>query len=123
MLRRPAGLLSPGRAPPSVNRHVGGRAHPVSRPSIGYRASLKPGRQPTDTGRMRRLLFGSVGPVLLGCAALPVALLVLLGKRMVMPPMWVHFYGVGVSALAATAAAVALTTAGARRGDVRTVIV
>ena len=42
---------------------------------------------------------------------------------MVMPPMWVHFYGVGVSALAATAAAVALTTAGARQGDTRTVIV
>jgi HD-GYP domain-containing protein (c-di-GMP phosphodiesterase class II) len=40
-----------------------------------------------------------------------------------MPPMWVHFYGVGVSALVATAAAVVLTTAGARAHDSRTVIV
>ena len=31
---------------------------------------------------------------------------------MVMPPLWVHFYGVGVTALVATVAAVALTTAG-----------
>jgi putative nucleotidyltransferase with HDIG domain len=72
---------------------------------------------------MRRLLFGSVGPVLAGCALVPVLPLALVGTRMVMPPMWVHFYGVGVSALAATVAAVALTTAGARRRDVRTVIV
>jgi putative nucleotidyltransferase with HDIG domain len=72
---------------------------------------------------MRRVLFGSIAPVLVGCAALPIALLVLFGNRMVMPPMWVHFYGVGVSALAATAAAVALTTAGARQRDTRTVIV
>jgi HD-GYP domain-containing protein (c-di-GMP phosphodiesterase class II) len=42
---------------------------------------------------------------------------------MVMPPLWLHFYGVGVSALVATAAAVALTTAGARAGDARTVVV
>ena len=42
---------------------------------------------------------------------------------MVMPPLWVHFYGVGVSALVATAAAVALTTAGRARGDARTVVV
>ena len=58
---------------------------------------------------MRRLLLGSVGPVLVGCAALPVALLAAFGTRMVMPPMWVHFYGVGVSALVATVAARALT--------------
>ena len=62
-------------------------------------------------------------PVLAGCALLPVALLWLIGKRMVMPPLWVHFYGVGVSALVAMAAAVALTTAGARARDARTVVV
>jgi HD-GYP domain-containing protein (c-di-GMP phosphodiesterase class II) len=67
--------------------------------------------------------FGSVIPVLAGCAVLPVALLWLIGKRMVMPPLWVHFYGVGVSALVAMAAAVALTTAGARARDARTVVV
>jgi HD-GYP domain-containing protein (c-di-GMP phosphodiesterase class II) len=50
-------------------------------------------------------------------------LLWLRGTRMVMPPLWVHFYGVGVTALVATAAAVALTTAGARARDARTVIV
>ena len=42
---------------------------------------------------------------------------------MVMPPVWVHFYGVGVSALVAMVAAIALTTAGARAGDARTVVV
>src|SRR5436190_5721709 len=70
---------------------------------------------------LRRLL--SVVPLLAACAAVPVALLALFGKRMVMPPLWVHFYGVGVTALAATAAAVALTVAGARVRDGRTVIV
>jgi hypothetical protein len=42
---------------------------------------------------------------------------------MFMPPLGVHFYGVGVSALAATAAAVVLTTAGVRARDGRTVVV
>ena len=41
---------------------------------------------------------------------------------MVMPPLWVHFYGVGVSALVAAAAAVTLLTQGARRRDPRTVV-
>ena len=40
-----------------------------------------------------------------------------------MPPMWVHFYGVGVSALAATVLAAAVTWYGARQRDVRTVVV
>ena len=61
--------------------------------------------------------------MLAGCAALPVLSLWLFGKQMVMPPLWVHFYGVGVSALVATAAAVALTTAGVRAADGRTVVV
>jgi HD-GYP domain-containing protein (c-di-GMP phosphodiesterase class II) len=47
----------------------------------------------------------------------------LFGKHMIMPPLWVHFYGVGVTAIVATAAAVALTTAGARAADARTVVV
>jgi HD-GYP domain-containing protein (c-di-GMP phosphodiesterase class II) len=71
---------------------------------------------------MRRPL-GSIVPILAACALLPVGLLVAVGDHMVMPPMWVHFYGVGVSAVVATAAAVAITAAGARRGDTRTVIV
>jgi HD-GYP domain-containing protein (c-di-GMP phosphodiesterase class II) len=71
---------------------------------------------------MRRPL-GLIVPVLVMSGALPVALLIASGEREVMPPLWVHFYGVGVSALVATAAAVALTTAGARSGDVRTVVV
>lgn len=72
---------------------------------------------------MFRRPLGSVVPVIVGSAALPVVLLWLFGKQMVMPPLWVHFYGVGVSALVATVAAVALTTAGARVGDARTVVV
>ena len=69
---------------------------------------------PTDTPLVLHRSFSSVVPVIAGCAALPVLLL---------SPLWVHFYGVGVSALVATAAAVALTTAGARAGDARTVVV
>jgi HD-GYP domain-containing protein (c-di-GMP phosphodiesterase class II) len=61
--------------------------------------------------------------VIAACAILPVLLLWLARNEMVMPPLWVHFYGVGVSALVATVAAVALTTAGARAGDARTVVV
>jgi HD-GYP domain-containing protein (c-di-GMP phosphodiesterase class II) len=70
---------------------------------------------------LRRLV--TVTPVLAACAAVPVMLLWMRGTRMVMPPLWVHFYGVGVTALVATAAAVALTTAGARARDARTVVV
>ena len=75
-----------------------------------------------DTRQMRRP-FGLIVPLLGTCAVLPVGLLVALGDRHVMPPMWVHFYGVGVSALVATAAALVLTSVGAREGDSRTVIV
>jgi HD-GYP domain-containing protein (c-di-GMP phosphodiesterase class II) len=71
---------------------------------------------------MRRPL-GVIVPFLGILAAVPVGLLAAVGHHMVMPPMWVHFYGVGVSALVATAAAVVLTTIGARELDSRTVIV
>ena len=71
---------------------------------------------------MRRPL-GSILPILATCALLPVGLLIAFGHRMVMPPMWVHFYAVGVTAVVATVAAVSITVAGARRGDTRTVIV
>ena len=77
----------------------------------------------TDTGFVFRRPLHSVVPVIAGCAVLPVALLWLVRDQMVMPPAWVHFYGVGVSALVAMVAAVALTTAGARAGDARTVVV
>src|SRR5205807_55026 len=71
---------------------------------------------------MRRPL-GLIVPLLGTCAVIPVGLLIVIGDRQVMPPMWVHFYGVGVSALVATAAAVVVTTVGAREKDSRTVIV
>ena len=61
--------------------------------------------------------------VLAGCAAVPVALIAFFGDRMVMPPLWVHFYGVGVTALVAMAAAVSLMIVGARQKDARTVVV
>jgi HD-GYP domain-containing protein (c-di-GMP phosphodiesterase class II) len=72
---------------------------------------------------MLRRPFGSIVALLAACAAAPVALLMVVGDVHVMPPLWVHFYGVGVSALVATAAAVVLTTVGAREQDSRTVIV
>ena len=61
--------------------------------------------------------------LLVGVALLPVLVLWLFGGVMVMPPLWVHFYGVGVSALVAAAAALVLMTIGARRGDARTVVI
>lgn len=61
--------------------------------------------------------------ILVGVSLAPVLVLWLFGGVMVMPPLWVHFYGVGVSALAAAVAAVALMLVGARRGDARTVVV
>ena len=77
----------------------------------------------TDTRYVVRRPLHSVVPVIASCAVLPLALLWLVRNQMVMPPVWVHFYGVGVSALVAMVAAVALTTAGARAGDARTVVV
>jgi putative nucleotidyltransferase with HDIG domain len=71
---------------------------------------------------MRRPL-GLILPILVTCGGLPVAALALFGHVHVMPPMWVHFYGVGVSAAAAMAAAIAVTWYGARQDDVRTVLV
>ena len=67
--------------------------------------------------------FGLIVPVVITCGGLPVAALVLVGEHHVMPPMWVHFYGVGVSALAASVLAAAVTWYGARQRDVRTVVV
>jgi putative nucleotidyltransferase with HDIG domain len=67
--------------------------------------------------------FGLILPILVMCGGLPVAALALFGHVQVMPPMWVHFYGVGASAAAAMAAAAAVTWYGARQGDVRTVVV
>lgn len=71
--------------------------------------------------RLRRLI--AVGPVLIPCALPPVALVLWSGEREWMPPLAVHFYGVGVSALVAAVAAVVLTSAGVRAGDGRTVVV
>jgi HD-GYP domain-containing protein (c-di-GMP phosphodiesterase class II) len=59
---------------------------------------------------------------LAACASVPAAVLAVVGTRMVMPPMWLHFYGVGGTALAAALASIALTSAGVRRGDPRTVL-
>jgi HD-GYP domain-containing protein (c-di-GMP phosphodiesterase class II) len=72
---------------------------------------------------MLRRPLASILALLGACAALPAALILAVGGVHVMPPMPVHFYGVGVSALVATIAAVVLTTVGAREQDSRTVIV
>jgi putative nucleotidyltransferase with HDIG domain len=66
-------------------------------------------------------------PPVLALAALAAAIPPLLlhmfaGERIAVEGI-VHFAGVGLTALAATAAAVALTVAGARRGDGRTVLI
>jgi putative nucleotidyltransferase with HDIG domain len=62
--------------------------------------------------------------VLIGCgAALPAVLLLSYGHRMVMFGWEMHFIGVGVSALVAAVAALALTIVGMRRSDGRAVLV
>jgi HD domain len=75
---------------------------------------------------MRLLLRERIFPlaVLLGIGgALPVGLLLGVGHHMVMFGMAVHFVGVGVSALAATAVSLALTIVGVRRNDGRVVLI
>jgi hypothetical protein len=54
---------------------------------------------------------------------LPVALLLGVGHHMVMFGMAVHFVGVGISALCATAVSLALTIVGVRRNDGRVVLI
>jgi HD-GYP domain-containing protein (c-di-GMP phosphodiesterase class II) len=55
-------------------------------------------------------------------AVLPAAVLHFFGSEDVYPPSWVHFTFVAGSAVIAAAAAIALTVAGARRGDGRAVL-
>jgi HD-GYP domain-containing protein (c-di-GMP phosphodiesterase class II) len=74
---------------------------------------------------MERLLREQRLPILALIAAsavLPAAVLHFFGGEKIYPPSWVHFTFVAVGALVAAAAAVALTVAGARRGDGRTVL-
>src|SRR6266511_2399636 len=76
--------------------------------------------------KMRLLLRERLAPllVLLGLGAvLPAALLRFYGHEMVMFGWQVHFIGVGVSALVAAIAAIALTVVGVRRNDGRAVLV
>jgi hypothetical protein len=56
-------------------------------------------------------------------AAIPAAILLAVGRMHVELSGEVHFFAVGISALAAAGAALALTFAGARFGDTRTVLV
>jgi hypothetical protein len=67
--------------------------------------------------------FGSIVPILGMCAIVPVGLILAFGEIHIHPAPWVHFYGVGGSALAATIAAVWITVVGAKQNDVRTVVV
>jgi HD domain len=57
------------------------------------------------------------------CALFPPALLHFFGEKQVMFGGWTHFLLVGITAAAATAAAIALTIAGMRRRDGRTVMI
>jgi HD-GYP domain-containing protein (c-di-GMP phosphodiesterase class II) len=78
-----------------------------------------------DANRMRLFLRERFAPllVLVGAGAiLPAAALSLWGHRMVMLGTQWHFTGVGVSALAAALAALALTVVGIRRNDGRVIL-
>jgi len=75
---------------------------------------------------MRTLLRAQTASALAVCAAgvaLPAATLILVGRHEAHPGSNLHFWGVGFTAIAATAAAIALTIVGARRSDARTVLV
>jgi hypothetical protein len=83
-------------------------------------------RRPRADPHKVRLLPGRVIPVLtlagLGLVV-PAGALVLFREDKVALTGDVHFYGVGISALAAAAAAIVLTAAGVKRGDGRTVLI
>jgi HD-GYP domain-containing protein (c-di-GMP phosphodiesterase class II) len=61
--------------------------------------------------------------LLVVCAAVPVLSVLVAGDRMVMPPGWLHFYGVGLSAVAATFASIELTRRAVALRDPRTVLI
>ncbi len=74
---------------------------------------------------MRLFLRERLAPlvVLLVSCAVPLLLLHFVGHHMVMPGLAVHFIGVGVTALAAAIAALALTVVGVQRHDGRVVLI
>jgi HD-GYP domain-containing protein (c-di-GMP phosphodiesterase class II) len=75
---------------------------------------------------MKSTVGARIAPALALCAAgatLPAATVHFLGREEVHIPSVFHFWAVGATAFAATAAALALTVVGARREDARTVIV
>jgi putative nucleotidyltransferase with HDIG domain len=78
-----------------------------------------------DACSMRLFLRERLVPllVLLIACAVPLGLLHFVGHHMVMPGLAVHFIGVGVSALAAAFAALALTVVGVQRDDGRVVLI
>ena len=88
----------------------------------GQLPALQGASSGADTSGMRKRLPKSAH-LLVGLSLAPVLVLWLFGGVMVMPPLWVHFYGVGATALAAAAAALVLMVVGARRGDGRTVVI
>jgi len=61
--------------------------------------------------------------LLAGCAVVPAAVVHFFGETEVQVPSAVHFLPIGISAGLAAAAALALTVAGARRGDGRAVLI
>jgi putative nucleotidyltransferase with HDIG domain len=69
--------------------------------------------------RNRRLAFLALTAA---CASLPLAIMHFFGERTYYPPSWVHFVFIAIGASIAAGAAVALTVAGARRNDGRTVL-
>lgn len=66
--------------------------------------------------------FAPLVVLLLACAV-PLVLLQSVGHHMVMPGLAVHFIGVGVTALAAALAALALTVVGVQKNDGRVVLI
>src|SRR5581483_4190225 len=90
------------------------------------RSGLSPRSTRAEVCAMRPALRGSLLvllPAALLAAAVPAAVLIAVGTTTVHLNGHVHFYAVGFSALAAAGAAIALTLAGVRFRDTRTVAV
>jgi HD domain-containing protein len=94
-------------------------------PCVVSKGALKSDSARADDFRVRRLPGHTAAPALAIAAAgilLPAGLLGFMAHAQVHVGGWIHFAGVGFSAVAATAAAIALTIVGARRSDGRTVL-
>jgi putative nucleotidyltransferase with HDIG domain len=106
-----------------LQTHAADRQPLAALSRVSLRRSLQDHAAAADTRRVVARRVASLLGLLIACFALPVVTLVVAGGHEIAPPAWLHFWGVGVTALAATIAALALTVAGVRQQDTSTVVI